>query len=167
MKRSPSLTLFEVAQFSAAKRRRSLAVGESPRFLGKDDHQAPKGRHSNSTPESSVAPSGLSNRFLAFSVGFRPRLNSAATSWLTKSATSKLTLRLLWRIRLPLAALGRTRYHPALFIEFPSSALPSWQADLLGVSNPSSDPRSLCLAPFFHHGCRPIGRRTATGWRSV
>ena len=38
----------------------------------------------NSQRESSVAPSGLTNRFIEFSVGSRPRLNSAATSWLTK-----------------------------------------------------------------------------------
>ena len=44
---TPSLTLFEVAQFSAAKRRRSLAVGESPRFCNAPDLKAPEGRRQN------------------------------------------------------------------------------------------------------------------------
>src|SRR5438094_9595213 len=89
---------FEVALSSAAKRRRSKAGGENPRFRAKQDHQAPEGRRSNSRAESSVAPSGLSILFPGFSVGLRPRLNAAATSWLTKSATSKLTLRVTWRV---------------------------------------------------------------------
>ena len=42
-----SLTRFEVAQFSAAKRRRSLAVGESPRFCKAPDLKAPEGRRQN------------------------------------------------------------------------------------------------------------------------
>src|SRR5438094_9753588 len=80
---------FEVALSSAAKRRRSIAGGENPRFRAKQNHQAPEGRRSNSRAESSVAPSGLSILFPDFSVGSRPRLNSAATSRLTKSATSQ------------------------------------------------------------------------------
>ena len=74
-------------EFIAAKRRRSLAGGENPRFRNKQNHQAPQGRHSNSAAVSSVALSGLSIHFRELSGGFRPRLNSSATSWLTKSAT--------------------------------------------------------------------------------
>src|SRR5439155_9461530 len=57
--RSSSLTLFDVAQFSAAKWRRSLAGGENPRFRDKQRDQAPKGRRLNLGVESSVALTGL------------------------------------------------------------------------------------------------------------
>ena len=64
-------------------------MGESPRFCRTSDLKAPEGRRSNSTTASSVAPSGLSGPFHHVSGGLHPRLNSSATSWLTKSATSK------------------------------------------------------------------------------
>ena len=61
---------FEVALFSAAKRRRSLAVGESPRICRTLDPKAPKGRRTNATDNRASPLRGFpitSRRFRGFS----------------------------------------------------------------------------------------------------
>jgi mono/diheme cytochrome c family protein len=78
---------------SAAKRRRTLAGGASPRSDVKLDAEAPEGRHSNSPRQSSVALSGLDDLFTDITGGLRPRLNSFATSWLTQGTDSNPALR--------------------------------------------------------------------------
>ena len=62
----------DVAQISAAKRRRNLAGGDNPRLRSRGEDRAPEGRRSISALASNVGLSGLSNRSLDFSVGSRP-----------------------------------------------------------------------------------------------